>query len=236
MPKTFMYTSEAGEISKYSKDGSLIGKLSNDELCCESANAFSVTDDNFIVSRNSSDTSGNIEHQLAVFDKKDAQLISTYKTKEEITDLYSYKENKVLYTFPYLFNSDTAYDLYVFDADNGKFQISRTLSGIGEKCLIDIVYNPKTDTVLTFSDTYLDGYELGQPYIAEFSLSDDDNIIWKRFSFEPEGTGFIGVFENIVSVISAKDDRIEYFDFLNPPRSITLAYNDSSKGNLTKSY
>lgn len=143
----------------------------------------------------------------------------------------------MLYTFPNLFNSDTAYDLYVFDADNGKSQISRTLSGIGEKCLIDIIYNPKTDTVLTFSDTYLDGYELGQPYIAEFSLSDDGNIIWKSFSFEPGGTGFIGVFENIVSVISAKDDRIEYFDFLNPPRSITLANNDSSKGiNLSIGY
>lgn len=98
MPKTFyVYSSEIGEISEYSKDGSLIGKLSNDELCCESVNVFSVTDNNLIISRNSSDKSGNIEHQLAVFDKKDAQLISTYKTKEEITDLYSYKEKSAVY-------------------------------------------------------------------------------------------------------------------------------------------
>lgn len=230
----FVYSSRTGEISEYSVDGSLVGSLNNEALCCGDVDSFAVTDGNFVVLWDKANDKGNIEHQLAVFDKSGAELIGTYKARAETTKLYTYKENKLLYTSANMYNTDTAYDLCCFDAENGKTKNLRTLSGIGEKCLVDLVYNPQTDTVLTFSDTFIDEVESGKPYAAEFSLSDDDNIILKRFSFEPGGVGFIGVYENIVSVISANDSEIEYFDFLNPPRSITLAYNDFSKGHLTK--
>lgn len=232
----FVYSSQTGEISEYSCDGSLMGKSSSDELCCESVKAFSVTDSYFVISWSKEGDNGklNSENQIVVFDRQSAEPVNSYKMREEIPALISYKENKLLYTSANMFNTDTAYDLRSFDADTGKSQTIRTLSGIGEKCLVDLVYNPQTDTVLTFSDTFIDGFEKGKPYVAEFSLSDDDNIIHKRFSFEPGSTGFIGVCENIVSVISVGDSCIDYFDFLNPPRSITLAYNDFSKGHLTK--
>lgn len=230
----FVYSSRTGEISEYSADGSLVSSLNSEALCCGDVDSFAVTDGSFVVLWDKANDKGNLEHQFVVFDKSSAELIGTYKAKAETTNLYSYKENKLLYTSANMYSTDTAYDLCCFDAENGKTNNLRTLSGIGEKCLVDLVYNPQTDTVLTFSDTFIDEVESGKPYAAEFSLSDDDNIILKRFSFEPEGVGFIGVYENIVSVISADGSAIEYFDFLNPPRSITLAYNDFSKGHLTK--
>lgn len=232
----FVYSSQTGEISEYSCDGSLIGKSGSDKLCCESVKAFSVTDNYFVISWSKEGSNGklNSENQIEVFDRQSAELVNSYKMREEITALISYKENKLLYTSANMFNIDTAYDLRSFDADTGKSQTIRTLSGIGEKCLVDLVYNPQTDTVLTFSDTFIDVFEKGKPYVAEFSLSDDDNIIHKRFSFEPGSTGFIGVCENIVLVISVGDSCIDYFDFLNPPRSIALAYNETTKGRLTK--
>ncbi len=232
----FVYSPEGGEISEYSVDGSLVRKLSSEELCSEGVKAFAVTDNNFVISQSEAGDNGswNSKNQITVFDKQSAELMNTYKTTEEISALYSYKENKLLYTSANMYSTDTAYNLKFFDAENGKSKPLRTLSGIGDKCLIDISYSPQTDTVLTFSDTYLDVQKSGKPYVAEFSLSDDDNVIHKRFSFEPGRSCFMGVFENIVAVISADGSAIEYFDFLNPPRSITLAYNDFSKGGLTK--
>lgn len=230
----FVYSPESGEISEYSVNGSLVGSLNNEALCCGDVDSFAITDGNFVVLWDKANDKGNLEHQFAVFDKSSAELIGTYKARTETTKLYSYKENKLFYTSANMYNADTAYDLCFIDAESGKTKNLRTLSGIGINCLADIAYNPQTDTVLTFSNTFLDINESGKPYVAEFSLSDDDNVIHKRFSFESGGRCFMGVFENIVSVISANDSEIEYFDFLNPPRSITLAYNDFSKGHLTK--
>ncbi len=230
----FVYSPESGEISEYSTDGSVVGSLNNEALCCDDVDSFAVTDGNFVVLWDKANDKGNLEHQFAVFDRSSAELIGTYKARAETTKLYPYKENKLLFTTPNMYSTDTAYDLCFFDAESGKTKNIRALSGIGTNCLADITYNPQTDTVLTFSNTFLDLHESGKPYVAEFSLSDDDNIIHKRFSFESGGECIIGVFENIVSVISTDGSRVEYFDFLNPPRSITIAYNDFSKGSLTK--
>ncbi len=230
----FVYSPESGEISEYSTDGSVAGSLKNDALRCDDVDSFAVTDGYFVILWSKANDKGNIERQFAVFDRGAAELIGSYKAKSETTELYSYKEDLLLCTTPNLYSTNTAYDLCFFDAESGKTKLLRTLSGIGESCLSDIVYNPKTDTVLTFSDTFLDVREHGKPYVAEFSLSDDDNVIHKRFSFEPGGSCFMGVFENIVSVISADGSKVEFFDFLNPPRSITIAYNDFTRGRFSE--
>ncbi len=229
----FVYSSETGEISEYSMDGSIAGSLNNEELRFDNVDSFAVTDSNFVVLWYKADDKGYLIHKISVFDRSSAELIDAYKAKPETNKLYPYKENKLLYTTTNLYSTNTAYDLCFFDAESGKTKLLRALSGIGDSCLIDIAYNPQTDTVLTFSDTYL-WAQKSKPYVAEFSLSDDDNIIHKRFSFEPGGSCFMGVSENIVSVISADGSAIEYFDFLNPPRSITIAYNDFTRGWLAE--
>ncbi len=116
------------------------------------------------------------------------------------------------------------------DLETGK---TKTLADVyvGDYCSGDLIYNPKTDTVIVFTGPLSlttqkgEKVDVGQLRIAEYSLSDPDNVDHKHFYFElKDGTDYyVGVFENIITAISTADNEVRYFDYLNPPESITLA-------------
>lgn len=231
----FLYFSEAETVKCYSLGGELLNEFSLSDLDGWTVSDFEATDNYFVFIRGGEEAGQGTDNQFIVFDKETLEAVSTVKAKPEVVKLYHYSEDKVLFTLNNLLNTDTGYDLYYFDVEKGKSKNIRTLSGVGNGCLYDLSYNPQTNTVLTFGNTLSRFGKLGMPVISEFSLDEDDNVTHKRFALDLslDDNSYIGVHENIVCVLTTADNDLRWFDFLNPPESITIAYNETTKGYLT---
>lgn len=231
----FLYSSAISTVYCYSLEGELLSEVILSELTDWTVSDFEVTDNYFVFIRRGEEAGQGTDSQFIVFDRETLEVVATVKVKPEVVKLYHYSGDKVLFTLNNLLNTDTGYDLCYFDAEKGKTKNVRTLGGVGKDCLYDMVYNPQTNTVLTFGNTLSRFGELGMPVISEFSLDEDDNVTHKRFALDLslDDNSYIGVHENIVCALTTADNDLRWFDFLNPPESITIAYNETTKGYLT---
>ena len=184
--------------------------------------------------------------QFNVFDKLTGDKVNSFN---EDNNSYSgdinkfacsYKDNSILFA-----KEDSAfnwYNLYSVDVTTGNHVMTAELTDITRTSNFDLVYNPKTDTVIALAGsssehsafrTELSPDEIPLT-ISEYSLSDPDNILHQKFYIDnpTDAKLFISVHENIVSAICTCDNEYRYFDYTNPPESIILAYNHTS--NISK--
>ncbi len=231
-----LYFPHINKIEGYDTGGALIDELTPGGMNGWEIKDFEVTDDYYVFLCFSGGDGMNADMQYAAIDKESSESAATVKARSGTEAIYRYYENSILFTAENNANPDTGYDLYYLDIENEETGYIRALSGIGQNCLYDLIYNPQTDTVLAFGDMFstseLSAY--GTPAISEFSVTDDDNVTCKRFSLETgsDDSCFISVYENIASIITTADSEFRYFDFLNPPKSITIVYNEATKGRL----
>lgn len=180
--------------------------------------------------------------QFNVFDKLTGGKVNSFNVNDipiygEMSGFAcSYKDNSILIAKEdKMFNW---YDLYSVDVKTGKQVMTAELTDITRTSNFDIVYNFQTDTVIAFTgrNSNHGGFitELSPDEtpltISEYSLSDPDNILHQKFYLDnPADAGlFVSVHENIISAICTCDNEYRYFDYVNPPESITLAYNVAS--------
>lgn len=97
--------------------------------------------------------------------------------------------------------------------------------GIGSE--VAFSYREKTDTLLVFSapSTRTTPFEDYTPFLCECSLSDPDNVVLKRYYLDAQAIdhAFVSEYENIVSIITLPGPVLNFYDYLNPPESVTLA-------------
>lgn len=90
-----------------------------------------------------------------------------------------------------------------------------------------ICYREKTDTILVFAapSSRIIPADDFTPFLAEYSLSDPDNTTLKRFYTDESACDrvFLSAYENVVSVVWAPAGECVFYDYLDPPKSITLA-------------
>ena len=242
----YTYAPESGKICAYSAGGEVVSEtflaLQNENLAVEN---FFITDDyySFKCWDKSKDTSV-IQHH--VFDRITMEEVNTIDDKARNFSIpyrvYSaYNGNSLLKVEESSMDSRSV-DVYEVDLEVGKItRLTTAAVGGTSDSILDFAYNQKTDTVvflvapkryfeLINNDNSLEGTVETAPthesiYVAECSLSDPDNIVHIRFYPDEyvSDSVFVSVYENIVSAISSADNEYRYFDYLNPPESITLA-------------
>lgn len=240
----YTYAPESGKLCAYSAGGEVISEtviaLQNEKLDVED---MFVTDDYY--SFKCKDKSGAYYvKQYNAFDRETLEQVNSFNEKassfEPLRVYSSYKGNSLLKIEESPADSRFGY-LYEIDLETGKFtrlleanvDFSRTNSAF--------VYNKKTDTVIffvaprPFRHALFNGQDFSDfsdydpehdvMYISEYSLSDPDNIVHKRF-YPDESLSdkvFVSIYENVVSAISSADNEYRCFDYLDPPESITFA-------------
>ncbi len=120
-------------------------------------------------------------------------------------------------------------DIIGLDLENGK-EKKLASAEIGARSSLgyelDLSYSEKTDTVLIFAapSSKITPLEDFTPFLAEYSLSDPDNLLLKRYYLENSSCDrvFLSSYENAASIICAPGGYFSY-DFLSPPESIVLA-------------
>ncbi len=185
--------------------------------------------------------------QLNVFDKQTGDKVNSINEKNYSSYIsgvnkfaYSYKDNSILFV-----EEDTVFNwlnLYAIDVKTGDHVMKAELTDITKTSNFDLAYNPRTDTVIAFAglsserNSYYTEISPDEAplTISEYSLSDPDNILHQKFYFDNpvDAKLFVSIHENIISAICTCDNEYRYFDYANPPESITLAYNHST--NLLK--
>ncbi|MBQ8623388.1 MAG: hypothetical protein IJ424_03305 [Oscillospiraceae bacterium] len=223
----YTYSNENGRLCAYSVSGELVSEsnlvVETQDLDVEE---FFVTDDYYaFVCIDQSEYPPQIKYYA--YDKESLELANTFNG-ERLTGnhegIYSlYKGNSVLKAKDSL--GDARYcEISEINFEKGKTTMLTEFNSVGYFSEYDITYNPETDTVIVFvaPRDFDNSYPL---YISEHSLSDPDNIVHQRFYVDViEGAKpFVGIYENIISAIYTADNEVRYFNYLNPPESITLA-------------
>lgn len=182
---------------------------------------------------------GKYTLQFNVFDKLTGDKVNSFNENNNSYSgdinkfACSYKDNSILFAKEdVVFNW---YNLYEVDVKTGNHVMKAELTDITKTSNFDITYNPQTDTVIAFAGLNSEhsnyNVELSPDdsplSISEYSLSDPDNILHQKFYFDNPADAklFVTVHENIVSAICTCDNEYRYFDYANPPESVTLAYN-----------
>ena len=224
----YTYGAESGRLCTYSANGELLTEFvisaQTEDLRVDQ---FFVTDDYYA---------------LVCIDKSEDFYVVKYNAynKETLELSSSFSEKKSTYIPQRFYCSYKGNSLLKLE-DNGRFSAiyakiaevdlekekvldlaDVNIAGVNSR--YNITYNSKTDTalVLVAPKDFNNSYPL---FISEHSLSDPDNIIHQRFhvDFADGAMPFISVYENIVCGIYTADNGVRYFDYLNPPESITLA-------------
>ena len=230
----YVYDADTGALCEYSSGGDLLSEktlaVKGEDL---SVYGFYVTDDYYAFVCH--DYSGSIPVvQYNVFDKNTLEKLNSFNGD-------TYDVNSALNH--YFYKGNSLIKAKVWRADERYIEISEVNLESGETTDIikanldvssylrayDLVYSPKTDTVIVILGPD-DPEEIFSLKLIEFSLSDPDNITRQKFYVDiADNTRyFVSVYENIVSVVCTADNEYRYFDHLNPPESITLACTFSS--------
>lgn len=220
----YTYAPESGGLCEYSAEGELISEKSltiqGDDLTVEK---MLVTDGYFsFVCWNRSEDMAFMQHR--VFDRDTLEEVNTVDEKKSASTTErifgAYKGNSILRAEESSMDSRSV-DISEINLETGKSVDLAEASVDCIDCVFDFAYSPKTDTVLFFTAPSGEGGSAME--ISEYSLSDPDNIVHKRFYADGSAGAyvFVSVYENIISAISGGEYR--YFDYLDPPESITLA-------------
>ncbi len=231
----FTYDPEGGSLCEYSPSGELAAETALniaaedfepqqlfvtdsyfDFICRDSSGEFSVTQ-HCVYDRLTFEQVNNVSEGKSYFD---ASCFRSFG---------GYKGDKILKVEESL-NDSRFVNIIEIDLESGKEKrLADFEVGVRDaySYVLDFSYSEKTDTVLLFAApksgvSPVDGFT---PYVTECSLSDPDNLLLKRYYLENPVCDrvFISVYENIVSLIAAPNKGIYFYDYLNPPESITLA-------------
>ena len=240
----YTYTPASGKLCAYSTGGEVISEdvleLQNEKLDVED---MFVTDDCYAFE--CKDKSGTYYvKQFNAFDRETLEQVNSFSERAssfEPRRVYSsYKGNSLLKFEESPGDSRFGY-LYEINIETGKLTKLVEANVDFSRTNAALTYNHKTNTAVffvaprPFQHGFYDGedflgftdYDPDQDvmYISEYSLSDPDNIVHKRFYPEESLSDkvFVSVYENIVSAISSADSEYRCFDYLDPPESITLA-------------
>ena len=98
-------------------------------------------------------------------------------------------------------------------------------SSPGRTCNPAVAYCPKTDTAVIYGSVSNNGES--PCCVTEYSLDSTDSIVLNRCYLEVsnETRFFVSVYENIVSAVSSADNKCSVYDYLNPPKIITILGN-----------
>ena len=240
----YTYAPASGELCAYSASGETVSEevlpLQNEKLTVED---IFVTDDYY--SFKCWDKSEDwMVMQYNVFSRETLEKVNSVNEKRTTViprRVYgSYKGNSLL-----KFEESPADPRYGFvyeiDLETGKLKKLIEANVDYSRTSVDFAYNSKTDTMILFTaprpfehgvydgEEFLGFSDYDPEYdvmiISEYSLSDPDNIVHKRF-YPDESLSeksFVSVYENVISAISSADNEYRCFDYLDPPESITLA-------------
>ena len=220
----YTYAPESGGLCEYSAEGERLSEknlaIQGDNLTVEK---MFVTDGFFsFVCWNRAEDMAFMQHR--VFDRDTLEEVNTVDEKKSASTTErifgAYKGNSILKAEESTMDSHCV-DVAEINLETGKTSKLAQASVDCIESVYNFAYSPKTDTVLFFTAPSGDGGSVTE--ISEYSLSDPDNIVHKRFYADAPTGGkvFVSVHENIISAISGGEYR--YFDYLNPPESITLA-------------
>ncbi len=217
----YTYNTENNTLSLYDISGSLIEEFA---LIAEEAYKITgiyVTDDFYVLSGL---YNAGIEYKtrLYSFAKDTKELVITGKYLSYDIQTCGYKNNELIIL------ADNSYSQTVLQSYNVQTGKTEELKTIGAFFMsdnnVDICYNTKTDTLILYYARYTEN-DGKLAVIEEHSLEETDSMTHQKFSIgiSRDENLFVGVCENIISCISTAENEFRYFDFLNPPKSITIS-------------
>ena len=201
-----LFDTEASEFCIYDTSGALLSKTAVSELSGDAVTDFAACEDYYVLL---------CGEDIISVNRSDGTIASKTKAKKTTRKLCARSGNKA---FVYVENVDVRY-LYEYDAKSGSLTKLRDLPQVLN--IFDITYNPKSGTVIILGEN-----DKGVTELYEYALDSEDNAILKKFDMKIDlhAKRAVSVFENIISVISNDEDVYRWFDYENPPESITLAY------------
>lgn len=221
--KLYTYTAEASTISEYDPAGGTSKGIALEIIGVDSVDGLWVTDDYYIF-KCRIEGEVFIETYLFIYSRETNELTMSQKMSRSGIYLYPYKGNKLL---AITINPMSGYDLGAFDVETCKNEKLLNLSTVHRPA---VAYCPKTDTVIVYGvpSRYLEGGKTldgdSPCCITEYSLADTDNVVHNRYfidvSFDTKF--FISVYENIISAVTTAESECRIFDYLKPPKSITV--------------
>lgn len=225
----FTYDADSGKISVYNASGEPLQEqtlsVQTDELEVE---GFYVTDDCYVFI--CYDMSENIySTQYNAFSRETLENVCSFNEKASSTRQYyvysAYKGNSILKAGESSFDARIV-KIYELNFDSGEMEniVDVTLDANPSYTSYGIAYNGKKGTALALIGPK-NSTDASAVRLIEFSLDSTDNVLQQKFFITPvDGTKyFVTVYENIVSAICSADNEYRYFDYVNPPQSITLA-------------
>lgn len=232
----FTYTAETSCLSSYDECGNVLDVQTISLTDYIEIRRLIITD-NYVVLHCITQGKNMPIHQYRVFDRVTFEPVKNIDEKPDAGGvlqevmLRAYKADLLLVTRPDIYSDSLM--LYSINISSGKSSKLIKLSKTKIWDSFDYVYNPKTDTVIVFtapSGIPASQQEVAEPaFISEYSLGDPDNVVLQKYYFDSsaEASLFATVYENIVSVIYSAENCYCYYDFLNPPKSITVVGNQT---------
>ncbi len=241
----FSYSKGSYTLTSYDENGSIADSrtLSTEDYI--EIRGLIITE-NYVVLHCTAQGNNMPFNQYRVFDKETLEPVKNIDEKQDAggalrdTMPRAYKANLLLVTRPDSYSDSLM--LYSLDIDTGRFSKLIKLSQTKSYDSIDYVYNSKTDTAIVYtapSGALTNQEESASPYyISEYSLSDPDNVVLQKHYLEnhSEASLFVTVYENIISTVSGTENSYRYYDFLNPPKSITVVGNQTLYGDAITSF
>lgn len=241
----YTYTPEIALLSSCDANGNAIDSRTLSLEECKEIRKLIITE-NRVVVHCLAEIKGMLTHQYQIFDKATLEPVKTVNEKSGTggaspnISVRAYKGDLLLVSKPDSYSDGVV--LNSLDLDTGKSTKLIKLSQTKAFDSFDFVYNLKTDTVIVYSaplSTSMNPEESAPPYyISEYSLSDPDNVVLQKYYLDNsvEASVFVTVYENIISAVSGADNSYRYYDFLNPPKSITVIGNQMLDGDVINLY
>lgn len=202
-----LFDAETSGLFTYDTSAAKMSEMAAPELSENNTIDFAACEDYFVL------LCGD---EIVSVNRSDGAVASKTKAKKYTLKLCARSGNKVL-----VYVSDSSYtsSLYELDAKKGSMTKLRDLPQLAN--IFDMTYNTKSETVIILGDS---GNCITALY--EYALDSEDNGILKKFDIKFNGHAkrAVSVFENIISVVSNDEDVYRWYDYENPPESITLAY------------
>ena len=224
----FTYSPGRKTVSEYGADGSVINEIIVDSIGADSVSGLNITDGFYVFTCSAGKTAP--EKTIEIISRETGEHTLSKNILYPKLDLYQYKGDKLLAVYEDSTSSITC--LGVFNAETGKTSKIRDINAGSASAA---AYSPKTNTVLVYGIAQRAYNEIANNALAckitEYSLNDSDSILLDRYyaPADEKTKFFIGIYENLVTMISSADEDIKIYDYLNPPESITvLGYNTAA--------
>lgn len=208
----YLFDSQDGVIASYLLSGEKLEETVVEGLAGLTSCGFEATENYWIVMQ-----SQDRNVQLLTVNKDAGSVETTTKLDNNAYKICSYKEDKVFVFAEDVVNFSGCI-LSTYDAMSDKLEKQGSImtGSYTSGYYLDVCYNSKADSIvmMTWDQTFCT--------LCEYSLESQESSVLKKFE-DLDGVS-VSIYENIVSVITTSDAKYRYFDYLNPPESITIAY------------